>query len=85
MNIMIFTDNEVLYNAFSNIVKEKSLDKQHKFVYACSPSNELFYKYPEVQKINVSSFGDDLIEQFNLIISCHSKQIFPKSFLESAK
>lgn len=85
MNIMIFTDNEVLYNAFSNIVKEKSLDKQHKFVYACSPSNELFYKYPEVQKINVSSSGDDLIEQFNLIISCHSKQIFPKKVVNSIR
>lgn len=81
MNIMIFTDNIVLYNACIKIIQAKKLDKLHKFTYACSPSNELFNTYSEVSKLKISTIQDYLIKSFDLIISCHSKQIFPRKIV----
>ena len=42
LNIMVFTDNEFIYDNFITIIKDKKLHKSHNFTYACSTSNIVF-------------------------------------------
>lgn len=77
MKIMIFTDNLYMYQNFIEIIEQKNLNKLHNFEYACSPSNSLFEKIDNVKELNIKDKANDLVNKFDLIISCHSKQIFP--------
>jgi len=85
MNIMIFTDNLYMYNSFKRIVKKYNLDKTHIFSYACSSQNKFFNSLDNVEKINININIDKIIETYDLIISCHSKQIFPKKLVNATR
>jgi len=85
MKILIFTDNLYMYNNFIKIIKNKRLDKLHYFEYACSPSNIIFKHINNVKELNIKSNINNIINKFNLIISCHSKQIFPSSLVNNIR
>jgi methionyl-tRNA formyltransferase len=85
LNIMVLTDNQYIYDSFTKIVEEKNLGISHHFKYACSTSNPAFDSNNNVTKLNISDTIDTLIENFNLIISCHSRQIFPAKLVNSVR
>ena len=85
LSIMVFTDNEFIYNDFANTIRIKKLSNLHNFTFACSPSNDVFDKYDDIKKIRISKSVDELINNFDLIISCHCKQIFPGKLVNSIR
>jgi len=85
MNIMIFTDNKFMYENFINIIKVNKLDQAHIFHYACSINNSLFDHNKNIEKIKIKDRVEEIITIYDLAISCHSKQIFPKKIVNSVR
>ena len=85
MNIMVFTDNKFMYEKLVKIIELRELDKENIFTYACSKNNALFEKSIEVKKINIKDNVEEIILNYNLVISCHSKQIFPNKLIHSLR
>lgn len=85
MNIMIFTDNLHMYNSFIAIIDKKIINNLHNFEYACSPSNQFFKKIDNIKEINIKEQLSILVKKFDLIISCHSKQIFPSTLVNNVR
>lgn len=87
MNILIITDNDYLYNGFKNIInKKKLLDKTFDFGY--SYTNEEFEKeYNDLFKINFKKQNqlNNIIQKYDMIISLHCKQLFPKKLVEKVE
>jgi methionyl-tRNA formyltransferase len=82
---MVFTDNEYIFDSFTKIIENKGLDISHNFEYACSTSNLAFESNDNVTKLKVYDSVDSLIDSFDLIISCHSRQIFPAKLVNSVR
>lgn len=85
MNIMIFTDNMFMYKNIKKIIDFKNLNKMHSFFYACSASNQLFNECSNVEKLKIKNSINSLVEKYELILSCHSKQIFPKKLVDRVR
>lgn len=83
--ILIFTDNLPMYEKFVEVISQKNLDKLHNFEYACTPSNSLFLNVERVKELSIQKEADRLIEKYDLIISCHSKQIFPPEIVNNVR
>lgn len=85
MNIFILTDNKFWYRKAKAIFAET----EHNVSYFCSPKGvSLFKKEIEdggIGSIDVKKDTQYLIENFVLGFSCHCKQIFPKSLVESVR
>jgi len=81
---LIITDNEYLYKNIKKILKEKNLLNQFDFKY--SYNNESFInkyrKNENFQPINIKEEKDNIITSYDLILSAHCKQIFPKELVE---
>ena len=83
-NIFVVTDNMFIYNEFRRIVKSKNIKVDY---YCSSKSNETFKNeilnkeiYPILLKSNEDNF---LNNNYDLGISCHSKQLFPKAVVNN--
>lgn len=83
MKKLIITDNEYLYKNIKKILKEKNLLNQFDFKY--SYNNESFInkyrKNENFQPINIKEEKDNIITSYDLILSAHCKQIFPKEII----
>jgi methionyl-tRNA formyltransferase len=78
---MIFTDNPVLYRSFREIVAEQKLGEQYTFTYACTPNNALFDD-EDVEPLRIKAAVEELTARYDVIVSCHSKQIFPPALVK---
>ena len=85
MKIMIFTDNLYMYEHFIQIIEKKDLNQEHNFIYACSVSNSLFDEIDNVKEMNIKNEVVKIVDEFDLIISCHSKQIFPPILVNNVR
>lgn len=82
--IMIFTDNPFIIKEFKKILDIKFPNK--KISFGCSPNNKLMANlWFLIKEIKISENIDKLIDDYELILSCHSKQIFPKKLVEAIK
>ena len=82
--IAVFTDNYQLAFKFKSIVEKKDLDIQ--IQYYCSIfSNESDFNEITVEKLDIKKNYLFLIQEFDLIISMHCKQIFPKELVENIR
>ena len=90
-NILLLTYNEELLNRFKKLVEEKKINKSNNFSfnYAYSPNNRAFiqkYQNTEwIKPLKVKENIDFLINEYDLIISLHCKQLFPSSLVEKVK
>lgn len=81
--ILVITDNDYLFDSFKIIIDKLKLADKYKFTFRFSPQNKLFLtKYinnNEFEPINLKdkSSIDFIINEFNLVLSLHCKQIFP--------
>jgi len=81
--ILVITDNEYLLNKFQEIVQELHI-RNADFYYGCSPTNDKLNNLT----IKIFNLKDDylkIINDFNLVISLHCKQIFPKGLVKKIK
>lgn len=76
--IFVIIDNKFMYNEFQKIISSKEDVSAH---YFCSPESVQTFREQidtnNIQPIILKEKVDFLIENFDLGISCHSKQIFP--------
>jgi methionyl-tRNA formyltransferase len=87
MKILILTDNEYIYTRFLEIIRD---DKYSSIVFdfRYSPKNMRLkekYNSDDFKSINIKKEYLNIIENYDLIISLHSKQIFPKKLVESVR
>jgi len=85
MNVMVFTDNKFMYEIFINLIKLKGLEKENTFNYACSINNPLFNQNKYIEKVKIEDKVEEILLKYDLIISCHSKQIFPEKLVNSIR
>jgi methionyl-tRNA formyltransferase len=87
-NILIISDNEPLVNRFKALI-DKGLFEGHIFDFAFSPKNiALVEKYAGSNAffpINVKTQYRDIIEQYDLVISLHCKQLFPPELVRGIR
>ena len=87
-NILIISDNEPLVNRFKALIG-KGLFEGHIFAFAFSPKNiPLAEKYAGSTAffpINVKIQYRDIIEQYDLVISLHCKQLFPPELVRGIR
>ncbi len=87
MNILVLTDNEYLYLNFKKIINKPSYERFN-FSFFYSPSNEIFkdkYTDSNFHPLNVAENSQEIIATYDMALSLHCKQIFPKNIVNSLK
>ncbi len=83
--ILVISDNELVFNLF----KEQVATSNYKYKYRYSYNNEEFMNKfrdnKEFLPISVKNDIDYIIKNFDLVISLHCKQIFPKELTERCR
>lgn len=86
-NILVITDNLHLYGKFREIVRD--LGVAEVFTYGYSPANShfraIFKDDEDFGPVDVHATVEALIETYDLIISLHSKQVFPERLVNTIK
>lgn len=86
--ILVITDNLYLYKKFREIIAQKRLELA-KFTYRYSFSNagfkDLFKGDSEFQSMNIKEEIEMITETYDLVISLHSKQLFPQNLVAVVK
>ena len=89
MNVFIISDNKFLIESFAQIVKEKELDKTHRFNFACSKINQTLFSDTslsvKLESIDMKNDYASLIGKYELIFSLHCKQLFPAELVNKVK
>jgi len=74
--ILVITDNSTLLKGFKSIILKQKLKDLYSFDFRCSPGNAIF-GHREIIPINVNTDTLFIIDNYDLVISLHCKQIFP--------
>lgn len=82
--IFVVTDNKVILGEFKKIIDSK----ENVIVeYFCSPKSVKAFEYEiscnQIKPITIKESTDFIIENYELGISCHSKQLFPAKLVNS--
>jgi len=80
---LILTDNLQLFDSIHKILIKKKLIDKVSFIYACTKKKNK--KGVITKKICVKSCVNELLSNYDLIISVHCTQIFPKELVENIK
>lgn len=85
IKILVLTDNVYIYIKFLEIIKYKTrVDCE--FIFRCSPSSSaLFEDYKDVKALDIKKEYESVINDYDLVISCHCKKIFPKKLVNSKR
>ena len=87
--ILILTDNDELLYRFINLIGVKELDKSFIFEFAFSPNNTFFVEkfngVDWIKPLKVKDEIDYLINEYDIILSLHCKQIFPERLVKNVK
>ena len=82
--IFVITDNEIILNEFKNIIDCKN---NIEVAYYCSHKSEKYFKKDigdnHIKAIVMKENTDYFINNYDLGISCHSKQLFPAKLVNS--
>lgn len=87
MKVLVVTDNVYLYESFVEIVKSKKLNYENSFDFRYSWNNRsLSFKSNEnIKSINIKSEYNMIINNYNLVISLHCKQLFPSELVNNIR
>ncbi|HEX4774491.1 MAG TPA: dTDP-4-amino-4,6-dideoxyglucose formyltransferase [Candidatus Saccharimonadales bacterium] len=85
--ILVVTDNKELFEFFAELlVDQKDLLGGRTVKFVCSPGNDLFeddvHGYA-VSPLRIKDHIDEVIQDFDLVISAHCKQIFPDKLVQN--
>lgn len=87
--ILVITDNTSIFSTFEEIISKHNLTKIVNFSYACSkvsfPNFENINSNAKFSMIHVKKQVDYILQNFDLVISAHCKQIFPKELVNGVK
>jgi methionyl-tRNA formyltransferase len=80
--ILVLTDNAQIYSKFNKIVASSNYPQ--KFSFFCSKETN-FFRENSVQSLKIKTKLGFIIDNFDLVISLHCKQIFPSKLIEKIK
>ncbi|SDX79026.1 dTDP-4-amino-4,6-dideoxyglucose formyltransferase [Salimicrobium album] len=87
MNILVVTDNKVIFDEFKKMIYRKKTN--HNFVFRFSVKNQTFKKEfsknKEFKEIDIKKEAEWIVNNFDLVISLHSKQIFPEDIVNNVR
>jgi methionyl-tRNA formyltransferase len=88
MNVLLISDNIIIYNHFNKVINAgKFKDIQFDFRY--SYKNEFFAKkfknVSSIKPLNLLKEVKNIIKTYDLVISLHSKQIFPPLLIKNVR
>lgn len=84
MKIAVISDNVDVFLRFYQVIVSKNINFD--INYYCSPTSLPYFSSLDfVSLLDVESDYDKLIGHVDLIISCHSRKIFPKILVESVR
>jgi methionyl-tRNA formyltransferase len=85
MNILVVTDNKYIFSKFMEVISTK-FDGIISFDFAHSPESKgMFELYDNIKVIDVKKDYKDIIEKYDLVISCHCKKIFPSELVNRVR
>lgn len=87
MNILVLTDNAFLLERLIKKTNEE-IFSQFKFDFYCSKSNPnmlIEYNNNDLKTIDVNDSMEYIISKYELIISLHCKQLFPKKIVDTVR
>lgn len=87
MKVMVITDNEFLYKNFKDVVSQDEYSNItfDYFFSECNESLKKKYTKSDFKPINIKCCIDKLISNYQLILSLHCKQLFPKDLVEKVR
>ena len=77
--IFVLTDNLQQYISFKKIIERKKINNL--FYFYCSPGNITLKD--KLEEININEHYQNIINEFQMAFSIHSKQLFPKVLVSS--
>ena len=88
MRILVLSDNIFIYEEIKKIFETKSGKHQLTVNYTYSYKGSPLEKHPDFfdkMGVNVKVEYEEIIEQYDLVISAHCKQFFPKALVNNVK
>ncbi|MDF0727066.1 dTDP-4-amino-4,6-dideoxyglucose formyltransferase [Cytobacillus sp. S13-E01] len=88
MKTLVITDNEYLYKNFLKIIKKLNLKMENfdfRYSFNNSTMNIQYEQNTAFKPINVREETDYLLDKYNIVISLHCKQLFPKKLVETVR
>lgn len=87
---LVVSDNERILRFFIDLIDEKKLTSDgNSFEFRCAPGNNILSEKKIgayiVQQLNVKEAYEEIIQNFDLVISAHCKQLFPEEMVKSVK
>lgn len=82
-NLLIISDNRFLIAAFKTILSESNIEVN--YTMKCSFNNLGLSKELNIPTINVNQEVESIINTYDLILSLHCKQIFPKKLVKQVR
>lgn len=83
MKVAVITDNKLVYKEFVDLINKYKL-KDVTFNFFCSASSKGLFD-DCISVIDVKSQYRELISEYELVISCHCKTIFPKELVNAVR
>lgn len=87
MKVLVITDNKVMYDFFSNLIKSK-IYEDIVFDFRYSKKNSVFSKlYADSNFITVDLKNDcdSIVKEYDLVFSLHCKQLFPSELVNNVR
>lgn len=88
-NILVVTDNGLQYKKFTSLIQSDSIYEDYNFTFCRSFASEKEKIYEKdidsLDVINVKKDHDYIISKFDLVISLHCKQLFPKQLVDGVR
>lgn len=89
MNILVITDHKHMYKQFLLLLDHLELERNYQFDFRYSDSNQSFLEEyeddPYFKPLNVKDEVEEICRTYDLIISLHCRQIFPKELVEKVR
>lgn len=86
MKILVLTDNEFIFKEFLKIIEQESYSKfQFDFFYSPKNLNSFSSQYKDYKPLSIKDNQEMIIDYYGLVLSLHSKQIFPERLVHSVR
>ena len=87
MKILVITDNKVMYDFFSNLIKS-NLYEDIVFDFRYSKKNNVFSKLftdSNFIAVDLKNDCDNIVKEYDLVFSLHCKQLFPSELVNNVR
>ncbi|CAH7459555.1 dTDP-4-amino-4,6-dideoxyglucose formyltransferase [Vibrio chagasii] len=85
MKVLVISDNTIIFEKVRQIFLKNNLEDVT-FDFGCSPESErVFSSWQDVSVIDVKAQAKTIVDNYQLVISCHCKKIFPPELVNHVR